>query len=305
MRFAQTPAGNRVVGAWYRAAGYYKTDELFGAGLEARLDIGTAVAGFLDTDGRHLVGSPPVLLPTQGEVRRFAFDLIAHTAQPNYRPALYWVSGTQKGSLWVDGMSLQRIFRWVYYDPRLSAESIPQVEQAMARRGFGGKVVGVGEARIINADGVYEAILGQLAMHGRSAVVCVGGEFPDGQTIGREDCRVSYPGIVQDVDGDDRYIALRLEAMSALKTTLPLNLYSLAGFSNMELNREGYARPLAFGRGNHGGPAIRYLRPTRIAIDGTTQYGEYEALDASDSPAGIEAMTVHTFLTNEDRDQVI
>lgn len=303
-RLAQTPAGNRVVGAMYRASGIYRTSEDFSPGLEARLEIGTGAGGFINEDGRSLGGTDPTLLPTQGETRRYQCDFVAHIADPLYRPALTWLSGTASGTLWLDGMALQRIYGWVYYEPRLSADAIPQVEMAGARRGFGGSTASVGEARIINQDGLYEGIFGQLEMHGRSALVRVGGEFPDGQTIGIEDCRVSYPGIIQDVDGDDRYIALRLEAASVLKKKLPLNLYGLAGNPDMDLNREGYARPLMFGQGNHGGPAIRYVNPTRIAVDATTQYGEYEVLDASDSPAGVEAMTVHTFLTAEDRDGV-
>jgi hypothetical protein len=215
---------------------------------------------------------------------------------------LEWLTGTGNGNLWIDDLRFQRIYRFHYYEPRLAADSIPQVEAATARLFFGGKTVGVGEARIINQDGLYEGILGQLVLDGKSAQVCVGGEFQDGQTIGREDCRVSYPGEIQDVDVTDARITLRLEAQTFMTVVLPLKGYKLADFPNMELNREGYARPLYFGKGGWTDQAIRYIRPTRTARDATTQYGEnYEICDPTDSPAGISDITVVTFRTEEER----
>jgi hypothetical protein len=301
-RIGQTMSGNFVVGAWYRAAGYYRTSEAF-TNIEARIKVGTGSSDYLATDGRNVNDSdPPILLPTQGEVRRFGFDLLANNSSLRMRTELHWLSGTGDGSLWVDGLSFQRIYRFHYYEPRLAVDSIPQVEAATARLFFGGKTVGVGEAKIINQDGLYEAILGQLVLDGKSAQVCVGGEFPDGQTIGREDCRISYPGEIQDVDVSDARITLRLEAQTFMRIVLPLKLYKLADFSNLELNREGYARPLLFGNGEWDGQAIRFVRPTRTGRDATTQYGEnYEIVDPTDSPAGISDITVLTFRTEEER----
>jgi hypothetical protein len=290
-----------VVGKGYRLSGVYQTSQVY-RNLQARLFVGEGASNYLSQDGRNVdITDLPTLQPTQGETRGFSFDFIAHHTTPALMVELGWISGVGLGDLLIDDLRLQRIYRFHFYDPRLAADSIPEVGLAMARLGFGGKTVGVGTAKLINQDGALEQAFGELVPV--SAVVAVGGEFPDGQTIPREDCRVSYPGTVMDVDGDDREISMRLEALTFLRTVLPLNQYKLSEFPLMELNREGYGRPIAFGRGNFGGPVLRYMIPTRIGIDATTQYGEYELLDTSNAPNGIPQITVHTFLTQEDRGQ--
>jgi len=64
------------------------------------------------------------------------------------------------------------------------------------------------------------------------------------------------------------------DSRTLTKVMVPSDKYKLADFGQMDLNREGYARPLLFGR-----TRTALVRPTRTGVFGAGGYGQYEIYD--------------------------
>jgi hypothetical protein len=272
-----------VAGVSYRLAAYYRTDPAFSANLSARLLVSnTTATTILYSDGRDgdSVGFV-ALTPTGGEWRRCLFDFIAPASTTRVQLQLY--AGTAgAGQLNFDGVTLKRIYRFAYYEPRLAVESIPEVEVGSQSIFFAGKTDGQGNVSLINADGTLEDLLAQLLLAGKPMTVYVGGHFAsDGREVYRDDWRGAWPGRAQTMECTDEMIAFECDdARDALHVQLPTRVHSLADEPSLNLNDEGSGRVIVF-----DGAATNANKPARVDLTGSG-YGVYEIGDGSASLAG-------------------
>lgn len=273
-----------VASAIYRLAGYYRTNMAFSANLSARLLVGnTAGTTILYADGRDGDASGQVTLtPTAGEWRRFLFDFIAPAATTRVQLQLAALSVAGAGQLNFDGVSLKRVYRYTYYEPRLSAASIPEVQVGSQSIFFAGKTDGQGKFSLINADGTLESLFAGLLLHGKPATVYVGGHFPtDGREVYRDDWRGAWPGRAQKVTATDELIGFESDdARDALHVELPTRKHSLVTEPNLNLNDEGSGRAIVF-----NGSATTAFKPARVDLT-ANGYGVYEIGDGGASLAG-------------------
>jgi hypothetical protein len=276
-----------IAGSIYRLSGYYRTDAAFSANLSARLLVGnTAGTTILYSDGRDGDASGQVTLtPTGGEWRRFLFDFIAPASTTRVQLQLAALAAAGAGQLNFDGVSLKRVYRYVYYEPRLSADSIPEVEVGSQSIFFAGKTDGQGRFSLINADGALEALFAQLLTAGKTATVYIGGHFfTDGREVYRDDWRGAWPGRAQKLTCTDATIDFESDdARDALHVQLPTRVHSLTTEPNLNLNDEGSGRAILF-----SSSAANAVKPTRVDVT-ASGYGVYEVGDGGASLAGVPA----------------
>jgi hypothetical protein len=273
-----------VAGAIYRLSAYYRTDPAFSGNLSARLMVGDNTgATVLYADGRDGDANGfATLTPTNGEWRRFLFDIVAPTTTTRIQLRLTAAVSPGAGQVNFDGVSFKRIYRYVYFEPRLSSTSLPEVEVASQSIVFAGKTFGSGTITLINADAALEALLPQLLVANRRATVYVGGAFGDGQEIYRDDWRGAWPGLTQKMTRTDGVIQFDLEdARSRTPLKLPPNKVNRADFPNCSPNDDGLLRWMAFSSIY----ASMSWKPRRVSKAG--DYGVYEIADCSFWPAGI------------------
>jgi hypothetical protein len=276
-----------VSGVMYRLAAYYRTDPSFSANLSARLLVGntagttTLYEGGRDGDAAGFVA----LTPTGGEWRRCLFDFIAPATTTRVQLELIAPSSAGAGQLNFDGVTLKRIYRFAYYEPRLASESIPEVEVGSQSIFFAGKTDGQGNVGLINADGTLEDLLAQLLLAGKPMTVYVGGHFAsDGREVYRDDWRGAWPGRAQKVEVTDEMIDFECDdARDALHVELPTRVHSLATEPYLNLNDEGSGRAVLF----NGSATVR-AKPARVDLSGNG-YGIYEVADGGASLAGVYA----------------
>ncbi len=231
------------------------------------------------SDGRTY-GNGGVALPgTDGEWRRFAFDFAARgTSRLRLKAS---ATGDRVGEMVrFDRVKLQRIWRWVYYEPRLAASSIPSVETGSNDIFFGGKRVGSGGLRLLNGDGRVERIFAQLDWVGAACHASHGGAFADGQEVLFDDVRRIFSGIVQGIGGTDAEISIEIQDSRVLfQANLPPDIYEYTRFGSLDPRLQGKPRPLWFG-------SVVNITPARIDVV-TNDYGEYELADCTLAPNGI------------------
>jgi hypothetical protein len=276
-----------LVGKQYRIHFNYRTGATNAAGCVARLFVrpGTDV---MYSDGRtaDASGTGLVLTPTQGETRRTFMDVLVPSYSGSFVVALELAAGAgDAGSLFVDDVRVNRIYRFNYYEPRISENSLPETEVASTSIFFGDKAVSLGSASLINGDHALEPIFGSLLRSRKPMKAWVGGAFSDGQEVYKDDFRVAFAGYTTKCRTRDEEISFDLEdARSFLNIQLPLRVYSLTEFPNAAAAVIGQPRPYLFGR---KGP-LPLFRIDKTAFG----YGILEWVDVYHAPNGIAGLPI-------------
>lgn len=249
-------------------------------------DTGTDSQVVLE-DGRSY-GSTGPALPGQVEWRRFAFDFVARGGS---RLRLGG-RGSGSGTIRFDRVRLQRIWRYVTYEPRIAAAAVPVTETGSNDIFFGGKRIGSGSVSLLSPDGRLEQLFAQLDWIGREVKIWAGGVFADGQEILFDDCRRAFTGIIQSLKVSAGRIHIDLQDARVLfSATLPPRIYDDRQFGSMDLRLQGKVRPLWFGSKNN-------VSPSRIDYAGNG-YGLYELADCTSAPNGIKAIDRVWAYTND------
>jgi hypothetical protein len=216
---------------------------------------------------------------TADQWRRFLFDYIAGHTTTRHRFRL-WNTGadaTETGKLWLDDLSVRRIWRWNLYAPRIGSGAIPELEIVTAGPYFAGKSIGVGSITLIDGDGELAKALDGLLMMNAPANVYVGGFFPDGQAVHRDDWRGTFPALVHGCEVQDGQVILPLQDGYTLAkdTTIPPRVYSVAENADLDPNAEGKRKAWLFGN-------TRGANIVGVRVDlNTSGYGQYDILDPS------------------------
>lgn len=260
-----------VAGAYYRLAGTYQSS------VTSTMTVADALgSGSLALNGRDIV-SPGAFLSlldtTRDDPRRFTFDFIAPS------------TGVQLAAFsdLFTNVSLRRIYRYNFYEPRLGASGPPTFSAGLNDTLFGGSRVGVGAAQVVNGDGALETDAGELLWINAEARSYFGGVFADGTPLDISDYQRTFNGQVQSLGGTDQSFQLQMEDLKTFyNTLLPPNSYTLVAFSNIDPAFDGKPRPLLFGT---------VTNIDAVRIDKLSDYGVYEIADCTDSPQGIHSIT--------------
>ena len=283
-----------VGGATYRFSGYYRTAEDNPADFEAMLNLG--VTGYyLNVDGRttNAPGAGFALARTNGYWRRFAFDFVCPADTTGFEILAYaWnaAGGAQSGSVWFDDLALQRIHRFEFYEPRLTAEGVPSVDQGRpnASAWWNPMQTALGQLSVTNANGLLEQLFAAYDWIGAEVILRVGGKFSDGgNEILADDHFTAFIGKTDAPRIGDLSASLSLtDARVTFQQTVPRHRYD-----------DGSPKPIVFGLtvGNQT-IALQFSPPTyllqqgivpRLVGVGANGYGVYEVVDPSDSPYGL------------------
>jgi len=271
-----------VAGRCYRLSGWY----LSAGAVQAVLLAGRPdESAFVHADGRSLSGSGrAALAPTHEQWRRFCFDFVA--PHPTTRLRLRAVpDGIGAGEVRFDGVRLQRVWRWNYHAPRLSASAVPETTTGSNDVFFGGKQIGAGSLTLTNSDGRLDRLFGDLDWTGARVVVRFGGRFLDGQALTLEEYRHSFTGVIQAYRGRDSAVVIDLQDERAVfHVKVPEASYSEREQAELDPRFAGKPRPLWFGRKEN-------VTPVGIARDAATGYRVYELCDCGRAPAGMHAVS--------------
>jgi hypothetical protein len=308
-----------VNGGMYRLCGYYKTTatldpatEYFGIKIKDSAD-----ALSVDNDGRSNAANVIVACTnTAGEWRFFCFDYIwnGDLLTNNMRVELHGVGLDAGENVYFDDISLKRIWRYEFYEPKITASSIPAVSSGSAGIYFGGKRTSVGSVGFINQDAFWEPIAGQLEWINQKCKIYAGGNFltepltasntygyAEGQEILFNDMRQAFTGLIQNIKVTDSAATLGLQDIRAhFHIKLPKNVFDDATFADLDAaNWQGKVRPMLFG-------AKRNITPARIGYEVTnSKYGNYEIADCTDAPNGIKEIdNVYAYVNKEAADRV-
>lgn len=287
------------LGAIYAISGYYRTDEGSPTFVPYwRFGIPGA-SQFIQTDGVGIAGTYTALPATQGEWRFFYLEFRGWADSDAAELLLRgWNGGgglAPSGNVWFDDVKFRRVWRWMFADPRISSEP-PAVSTQSRDIYFGGKTVGSGNLEIINSDDHLNRLLHSLDWLNREVRVWMGGVFPDGQALLRQDFRQEFAGLIDTVDAEPgANVSLSvLDLRDGFSSDVPRDAYR--GFPDVEEGESETNRPLLFGSKT----AIRPMRISRdTAVGGASfgGYGVYEVCDPTDSPAGIRAVSaVYAFV---------
>lgn len=290
-------------GVTYRVSGWYKTAETNPAEVEARFRVGYSGA-YLLADGRNSGAGADglALAPTWGYWRRFAFDFICPGDTSALELALfaYNASGTGKnGSVWFDGLKLQRIVRWEFYEPLVSADALPAIDsQRPNGDAYYGRVsVAVGALTLNNGGGKLESLLASFDWLNQDAVVRIGGRFVNGgnDTL-FDDCAIVSLATMNAPVVEDAKATIALEDVrQRFRVTLPKRRATRDLFGdNLAEEDVGKPRPLLFGTKGKTymedpDPAtwVYPIKPLRIGVN-ALGYGTYEVVDCTDWPPGLK-----------------
>lgn len=273
-----------VAGKRYRLSVYYLTPAASPAGVSAALRV-TDVTGANDLyrDGRSTAGSGVALTTTGGEWRRATFDFVAPSSSVRVYVALLNQSGgVASGQAWFDVVSLQRIFRFNYYEPRVLPQSIPALSTGSKDVFFGGKQIGQATIQLINTDGGLERDAGAWDWLNHDVLVNAGAEFKDGQEILYDEWRQQFTGRVQQLTCDDHLLSLNSQDIRVFfHIQLPDLTYNDQSLPNMDPGSIGKPIPIWFGQKAN-------ITPVRIDLEATWgKYGVYQLADMSRAPAGL------------------
>lgn len=283
-----------IPGATYRVSGYYSTGRTNPVNLDAAvgiLDTGTSKSLSSDGSSTESGTTYQTLKQTFGEARRFVFDFIANGTLMELRVALSnQTGGNATGTAAFDTVKVQRVYRYNYWEPRLSGSSIPQSESGSNDVFFGGKRVGVGGISLSTSDGDLDVLLGEYDWESSAAIIYTTGRFL-GQEITIDDMRRAFTGLVQDLTWSDDSVSLELQDIRAFfYRDLPPRSYS--EMSGMDSSAIGKVRPLLFG-------LKEGIAPPRITTN-DSGYGTYEIADTDKAPNGIKSVdAVYAYLTED------
>lgn len=269
-------------GQLFRFCGYYQTDPANPSAIEARLIVGerTGVLIML-ADGRgtttSVVGFP--LANTHGEWRRFAFDFVAALTTSNFGVfcEMRNTSGSaQSGNVWFDGLKVQPISRFEFYEPRLSLGNLPTIESSRPDGFFGPISTSVGSLSLLNGNGVLEQLFAVYDWIDAEIVVRVGGRFAnDGNEVLADDTHEIAVPLATRPRVSDTLVRLGLEDIrNRFRTYVPTRFYP----GETETDRP---RPLVLGFD------VKPIKPTRIG-ETSKGYGIYEVVDCDGWPHGVD-----------------
>lgn len=296
LRFTATAAANgdsaterqdatTVSGMLYRLSFAYQTDPGNPQGLDLRVRVHNQADGTanLQADGRSFAASPVSLPlpPTGGEWKRAVFDFRAQWTTTRLIFSLENNTGSAAtGRAYVDDVSIRRVWRYNYYEPRVSAA--PGSESGANDVFFGGDRIGQGAIRLIDADALLEPLLADLDILYKEGRTYSGGAIEDGSEVPFEESRRGFTGLVQDLGTSNKEATLDLQDLRAFfHRDLPERVNNDADSPGLDPNIRGKSRPLLFGQKAN-------ITPYRISKAG--DYGVYEIADCLKSPAGIKAI---------------
>lgn len=267
-----------IAGATYCLSGsYYNPCAAGPIALSDGLTVGVYDAGgtsnATESDGRNYGGTTPSVYTPASDWRRFAFYFRARQASLRVQ-----FSGRANSLTYLDDVKLQRVFRWLRYEERLSAA--PRVSESRRDKFFGPWQVGSSRLDLAN-DGTLETTFGALDAINAEVLVRVGGRFPGtAEEITADGMRTSYVGRVTDVEVGEGAASLELEDVRGLALSqLPRRIVTEQGFPQADPRLFGTARPLLWGYGEDM-PARR--------IDRTAGgLGVYEVADCEDWSDGL------------------
>ena len=297
-------------GKIYRFYGAYKTEGDATAQIVISNDLDTPGDSLFE-DGRSVdsaVNHFIDLSGTGGEYRRFSIDFLAFDTDLQF--LLRAVSSGSPGEVFWDDVDVRRIWSYNYYEPRVKKAAIPETRTGSHDVFFGRKNVGVGTVGLINAEGgdndrgYFYELVPQLEWMNQNCIVRWGGEFPplapgdESQEILLEDFERAFTGLIQAQDLNDLKYGMDLQDLrSFFHATIPIGLYDIGTFANMDPALQGRVRPLLFGRKSN-------ITPPRfnLALGG---YGVYEIADVTDAPSGLTLIdAVYAYVDQESAGQL-
>ena len=281
-----------TIGKIYRFYGAYKTQGDVTAQIVISTDLDTPKDSIFE-DGRSIDPATNHFIDlsgTGGEYRRFAIDFIAFNATHQF--LLRAVSGGGAGEVFWDDVDVRRIWSFKYFEPRVQMSAIPETRSGTHDVFFGQKNVGVGSVRLVNSNGgdfdrgYFYELVPKLEWMNQNCIVRWGGEFPplapgdESQEILLEDFENAFVGLIQGQNlNTDQYEMSLQDLRSFFHASVPIELYDIGQFSDMDPLLQGKVRPLLFGRKEN-------ISPPRIRLS-LGNYGVYEIADVTDAPNGI------------------
>jgi hypothetical protein len=307
-------------GAYYRLSGYYVAHKgTLGVSINFN-GAGISCDGISQVSSSHYVTLPTT--PTTDVYQTFSWDVKAFDTDAT----VGFYNSKSTTLCYVDDVKFQRIWRYEYYEPRLSAQSAPKAVSGIKDILFGGNVIGSASLVLNNHDAYFDTLCGErdsdnttisspiIEWVNAEVDTRVGGRFHnepsgDGQEILISDTITNFLGLVKEITVTDQEVMLSLEdRRSEFHMKLPLRTYSLTEFPNMDPGRVGEPRPLLF----HTAENIKPVRisETQTSVSGTEEVsGRYEAvyefLDCTDFP-GIytgTAINVYSFSSESEADR--
>ncbi len=244
----------------------------------------------LGADGSAPTGLQPLIYLPNGDAtsNQGSGGDFAATGTPTrvLGPAAPRTPATQ---VYFDGVKLQRIWRYDWFDPRIRSNSIPSVKTGSHDIFYGGKNIGVGSLSLINEDGRIEQLLAELEWMSHEVSVKYGGSWMplddnDSEVmIGIDDYQEAFTGLVQGFSSDDSTAKFKLQDIRAFfHRTVPERDYDDQTFTAMDIGLQGKPRPIFFG-------VKKNITPARINLTGNG-YGVYELADTQLAPNGIKAI---------------
>jgi len=292
-----------VPGKQYFFTGRYRTSwPLNTIGAEARLRVSAdGGTNFLNDDGLTVTASGDgfALLPTFGEWRRFLFAFRCPTdgflPDPTTADIVVGVFlGNNAGSAITDetihvnfdDLHLFRVWHYAYFEPRLSADGLPELQRTANDLWFGSESVGLGNVRLLNRDDTRDAVpyletmLGRYEVCSRTVTLRYGGALMNGQDIPYDNTEPGWSGVVHAFEVGALSADLGIESVRGiLSAALPFTAYNDIDNPNLAEADNGRPRPLVFGSITNVRPAM-----TDVTVDGL---GVYETQDPTYSPGDL------------------
>ena len=269
-------------GGLYRLSGVYKT----GAAEDG---VAPAVRIYDDDGGEYLQGDARSydagsydfeLTETRGGLRRWSLDF---RAESSGTAITCIVRRAASKTLVLDELKLQRIWRFNYFEPRLTAGSIPTLASGVKESTFGGSTSSVGSVSIINSDGFFDVPLGDLLWINQEARLYLLGETQGSVEVLPPEWERQFLGLVQALSWQDDAVTFQVQDYYALlNLKLPLRVFNEVDTPAAEVDAMAQARPLLFG-------AVAGMDPWRRELESTyDKYGVYELCDTARAPDGIK-----------------
>jgi hypothetical protein len=218
-------------GKGYRFSGSYRTEP--GTTVTGRIAAPAAGATALSEDGRSQTTNGADIRPTEGDVRRFSFDMNWPTGGTHVECRLSTPGGVN-GSVWYDKLAVQRIYGWLFFEGNLTTE-VPEFTQSASDVYPGTEEGGSGQITLLNHDaegvagitGLVEGMLSRWTFSNKRVVIMHGGQFEDGQDILWEDMAHGFTGLIRKPGANDDRGRFDLEEYRAfLQAKLPVRRYN-------------------------------------------------------------------------------
>lgn len=190
------------------------------------------------------------------------------------------------GYVLYDDFHFHRIWRYCYYEPRLAAQSLPELEVGSSSIFFGPLSVGTGSVALLDGDGQVAATVAGMLHNNKAGDVLVGGQLLNGGEVYRAHWEPQFPGLTRTPTTTDAAVTLPLEDARTLTVASPRDFkhrfkgrgilrgtYRKDETPDIDPASEGRPKPLIFGSNDE--PTTPVIR---INLTGNG-YGEYTFLD--------------------------